>query len=139
MPDKIVYQEVKGDGNIVAGEGIEIHDFIPDPNNPNLMTCVCGWEGLSKGADECPRCGHNHKADRDYELSIKLKEQRDFRSWLLIACIIILGSAFHLHTQSGIEFSNAFLICITSAVVVYVGYEYLKAIILVKLAKRKIK
>lgn len=109
-------QKIKGNHNLIAGRDLinEGDGFRPDPNNPKLMQCECGWPGLNRTADKCPKCGNNYLRDR-----LEAEEQRqrqaieeNNRFWQKIAffCLVLFIGTTQISSRTSLSAAESFVL-----------------------------
>lgn len=125
MTNNHIRQEVNGNENLVAGRDINLKKHAPDINNPNMMKCYCG-SVISRGADECPDCGHNHLRDRLIEFENK-KVKTEKLKLSLVAIAAFNGSiALHISSNYQYTFINSFISMLIAEGLIWFGFQWLK-------------
>lgn len=107
-----IKQRVEGNGNQVAGRDIIIgrDAYAPDPNNPHLTSChACGYPGMSRGAELCPRCGHNHLADQIAAATAASDRRAIFWALVLVGLIFSVQLALWVETATGWGFLDSYV------------------------------
>lgn len=125
--DSNVSQNISGKGHQIAGRDvINNGDFFNlDPENPILKKCYCE-KLISRGADECPECGHNHLADRIAEQGrIKQRQQHSLQK-LYVIVLLVLIVALQISTHLSIDLLNSIGLSVIMAGILWLGYICLR-------------
>lgn len=118
-----VNQHIDGKGHQIAARDVvnKGDSFRPDPTKPGILLCgICDWP-LSLGADECPKCGHNHLADRLATQAEERYKNEESLQKLLITVVLIFVAAIQLSSRTSLSFIEALVFSIIIAGAIWYG------------------